>query len=448
MMSASDVSRDAGQRLFAIAILIALNAFFVATEFSIVAVRRSRINQLVLEGDLEAHTVQRLQRGLARLLSTTQLGITLSSLALGWVGKETMGQLVSWTIMGLPLPREWQEHLTQTWSIPIAFLLIVYLQLVFGELLPKSLALAQPEQLSRLLGPWGEAIARVFKPLVWGINQSLRAILGLLGIAEVETVLNSRMTTQELQMIINNASEFSGLRAEEQRLLSNVLDFAGVSVGEVMIPRPAIATVAASITWGEFQQILGSNYYEAYPVEGSSLDEIQGLMSFRAIAAALAHEELDPSTPLTPWIEPVQFVPEYMLVSELVPLMRRQQQRIVIVVDEYGGTAGLVSWGDLVAEIFGDAPDAPAMGEEQISRLGNETYMIQAQVELWDANQAIAGLDLPLSEDYNTLGGFLIQQWQRVPQPGESLQYGCWEFTVVSRTGPRLNCIQTKRLPL
>jgi CBS domain containing-hemolysin-like protein len=173
---------DVLTRILAVLLLIAINAFFVTAEFSIVSVRRSRINQLVSAGDVQAKTVQDLQRGLDRLLSTTQFGITLSSLALGWIGESTMAVLLSALFVSLPLPTQIQQVLAHSLAVPAAFMLIAYLQIVLGELCPKSVALLYPEQLARFLGPPSVAIARLFHPFIWILNQSTRWLLRLVGV--------------------------------------------------------------------------------------------------------------------------------------------------------------------------------------------------------------------------------------------------------------------------
>jgi CBS domain containing-hemolysin-like protein len=173
---------EVGGKLLSILILILINGFFVMTEFAIVSVRRSRISQLVDAGDLQAQTVQDLQIGIDRLLSTTQLGITLSSLALGWIGESTIAKLFRDGINSLPLPSSWLEPLTRSFSIPLAFLFIAYLQIVLGELCPKSVALLYAEDIALALAPLSSAISRCFNPFIWVLNRSTQLLLRLIGI--------------------------------------------------------------------------------------------------------------------------------------------------------------------------------------------------------------------------------------------------------------------------
>ena len=182
-------------------LLIAINAFFVTAEFSIVSVRRSRITQLAKDGDIQAQTVQSFQRSIDRLLSTTQLGITLSSLALGWIGEQTIAMLITNNIKKLPLPPAITESVVHSFAIPTAFILLAYFQIVLGELCPKSVALIYPEQLAKFFGPPSVAIARIFRPFIWVLNQSTRWILRLAGIEYTGQRWYNQVTSEELQLI-------------------------------------------------------------------------------------------------------------------------------------------------------------------------------------------------------------------------------------------------------
>ena len=243
---------DVLSRLLSVLLLIAINAFFVAAEFSMVTVRRSRINQLVEAGDIAALTVQSLQKSIERLLSTMQLGITLSSLALGWIGEDTIAVLVRGAIGSLPLPIYLKESIAHSLGISIiTFFLLAYLQIVLGELFPKSVALLYPEQLARSLGPPSLLVSRLFNPFVSFLNQSTRSLLRLVGIEYDAT--HRPVTPEELQLIIATSSESSGLEAEERELLNNVFEFGEVWVEEVMVPRPSIVALPKTAT---FQSLL------------------------------------------------------------------------------------------------------------------------------------------------------------------------------------------------
>jgi CBS domain containing-hemolysin-like protein len=341
-------------RLLSVFLLIVINAFFVAAEFSIVSVRRSRINQLADAGDVQAQTVQDLQRSIDRLLSTTQIGITLSSLALGWIGESTMAVVIANWAVETSLPETFQQLVVHSLALPIAFFLIAYLQIVLGELCPKSVALLYSEQVARLLGPLSIVIARILNPFVWILNQSTRWLLKLIGIQYTGQGWYNQVTPEELQLIIATSTESTGLQAEERELLTNVFEFGDVSAGEVMVPRTSITAIAADATFQALLEEVSQSHHSRYPVMGESLDDIRGIIYFKELAEPLSQGLLTPDTHLAAWIRPIRFVPEYMPLSELLPLMQRTRQAMVMVVDEFGGTAGLVSIEDLIAEIIGD----------------------------------------------------------------------------------------------
>ncbi|MEG3911443.1 hemolysin family protein [Microcoleus sp. w1-18aA5] len=427
-------------RLLSVLLLIAINAFFVAAEFSMVTVRRSRINQLVEAGDVAALTVQSLQQSIERLLSTMQLGITLSSLALGWIGESTIAVLVRMSIGYLPLPIYIKSAIAHSFSISIVtFLLLAYVQIVLGELFPKSVALLHSEQLARSLGPPSLLIARVFKPFVSFLNQSTRSLLRFAGI---EYDLRHRpVTPEELQLIIATSSESSGLEAEKRELLNNVFEFGEVWVEEVMVPRPSIVALPKTATFQTLLDEMAISHHSRYPMTGDSLDDIIGIIGFKQLAKPLAEGLLSPDTPILPWMRSVRFVPEMMLLGELLPLMQSSSEEIAIVVDEFGGISGLVTLRDLIAEIIGRSYESPDSKEIALQVLDDRTYLVQAQLNLDDVNQ-ILNVDLPVTDEYQTIGGFLSYQLQRMPAVGEVWRGENVELTVVSVCGPRLDQIQ------
>ncbi|RMF26621.1 MAG: HlyC/CorC family transporter, partial [Cyanobacteria bacterium J083] len=274
-------------RLFSVFLLIALNAFFVAAEFSIVAVRRSRISQLVKAGDASAQTVQSLQKSIDRLLSTTQLGITLSSLALGWIGEKTMAVFVIRLISLSPLPPEVVKTVSHSLAIPVAFLLLAYWQIVLGELVPKSIALSYAEPLAKFFGPASLTISKVFNPIIWVLNQSTKILLSLVGIKYTTELFYNRVSPEELQTIISD-QESTGLEAEERALLSQVFEFGEVAAQEVMIPRINMKVIPRDSTFKTLINLVANHGYSRLPVIGESADDIVGMIDFESLALSLA----------------------------------------------------------------------------------------------------------------------------------------------------------------
>lgn len=435
-------------RLLSVFLLIAINAFFVAAEFSMVAVRRSRISQLVETGDHPAQAVQTLQRRLDRLLSTTQLGITLSSLALGWIGESTMAVVVANGLTQLPVPSAWSGAIAHSVAIPVAFFLIAYLQIILGELSPKSIALHHAEQVARLFAPTSLVISRLFHPFIWVLNQSTQTLLNLVGLEYSPHSWYNRVTSEELKLIIATERESTGLEAEERELLNNVFEFSEVVVEEIMVPRTKITSIARDATFGCVLNEVVNSGHSRYPVTGDSLDDIIGMIDFKELAVPLAKGRLTPKTAIHPWIRPVRFVPEFTPLGELLRTMRRSRLEMVMVVDEFGGTAGLVTLKDLIDEIIGDESElgSNVSGEEEVAlqMLDEQTFLVQAQMNLEEVNELL-DLELPITDEYQTIGGFLLYQFQKIPTQGETLSYDNLDFTVVSADGPRLYRIRIHR---
>ena len=423
--------------LVGVFLLIAINAFFVSAEFSIVSVRRSRISQLVKDGDLQAQTVQSLQRSIDRLLSTTQLGITLSSLALGWVGEKTIATAIITLVREFNLPPYIPETSIHSVALLLAFVILAYFQIVLGELCPKSVALMYPEKLSRFFGPPSVAIARIFRPFIAILNLSTRLLLKLFGVDYSGQGLYEQLTSEELQLIIATERESTGLEAEQRQLLKNVFEFRDDTAEEVMIPRTDIEFLTSTTTLTELLQTVATKGYSGYPVIGDSLDDIRGIIHYKKLAEPLAKGELDYNSTIESWLEPASFIPESRSLNELLPSMQRSQQKMVIVIDEFGGTSGLITLHDLIAEIVGDAGNDPTTGIEAIQQLDGDTFLVSAQINIEEINEKLA-LDLPIADNYNTLGGFLLEQWQKIPRQGEKLQYEDLNFTVTIADSHRL----------
>ncbi len=448
---------EVGFRLLAIFFLIAINAFFVTGEFAIVSVRRSRINHLVLEGDIPSKTVQSLQKSLDRLLSTTQLGITLSSLALGWIGEGTMAKSLQSLILVLPLPESIVQTLIHSVSIPISFILLVYLQIVLGELCPKSFSLLYAEGLARFLAPPIRVIGIIFKPFIDILNESTRFLLRLVGAEYTGQGWYKQVTPEELQLIIRTERESSGLEAEERELLSNVFEFGDVEAMEIMTPRVSINPLSLDCTYQELLTEIAQTGHSRYPIIGDSLDDIRGILNLKDCISFLGKNtqesslendddkinlltrKLDKS--IEDLIKPVKFLSESTLLSELLRTMQQARLKMVIIVDEYGGTSGLVTMQDLVNEILGCDEKTAKNEESTVTVIDEQNFLVSAQINLDELNDLL-DFNLPLTEDYNTLGGFLIYQWQKIPSQDEVFRFDELIFTIADMDGPRINKIK------
>lgn len=427
-------STEIGWRLLLVLGLILINAFFVTAEFAIFSVRRSRIAQLVASGDDLAKNVQDLQRGIDRLLSTTQLGITLSSLTLGWIGERAISQIFAQRLVNLPL--------AHSLAIPLTFILLAYLQIVFGELVPKSLALIYAEQIARFLGTPSLAIARVFSPLVWVLDRSTRLCLRLLGV-KARSDYYSRMSFKELQTIVTTERESSGLALEQRELLNKVFGFAEVLATAVMIPNTQIVTIPRTASCQTLLIKVATTGYSRYPVTDDSLNRIVGVVSIKDFIPLLAQGKPAGKMPIQDLLQPVEFVTESTPASVVLDRMQKSDTHLTIVVDEFGNTAGLITRQDAIAAMTGlkVTSERPT---QLVHKLADGTFLVQAQINLEDLNEQLA-TDLPLADDYQTLAGFLLNKLQHFPHTGECLNYGEWNLTVVSTVGPRINQVRVQR---
>jgi CBS domain containing-hemolysin-like protein len=428
-------SSEIGWRLLLVIGLILINAFFVTTEFAIFSVRRSRITQLVASGDNLAKKVQDLQRGIERLLSTTQLGITLSSLALGWIGERAIAQILTQSVVNSPI--------AHSLSILITFSLLAYLQIVFGELIPKSIALIYAEPIAKFLGTPSLAIARIFSPIIWILDRSTRLCLRLLGIKDRDDYY-SRVTFKELQTIVTTERESSGLALEQRELLNKVFEFAEVVAAEVMIPRTQMVTIPQTATCQTLLLQVAATGYSRYPVTDKSLNKIVGTISFKDFAPLLAQGKPAGQIPIQEWIQPVDFVTESTPLSVVLNQMQTADTEMTIVVDEFGNTAGSISRQDAIAEMIGIkvTSNRPTT---LLHQLTDGAFLVQAQIHLEDLNEQL-GTNLPLADDYQTLAGFLLNKLQQFPKAGESLTHNDWNLTVVSTIGPRIHQVRMQRL--
>ncbi|MEM8714617.1 MAG: hemolysin family protein [Cyanobacteria bacterium P01_A01_bin.3] len=431
-----------------VSFLLLVNAFFVAAEFAIVSVRRSRIAQLVSEGNANATLVQQQQQQLRQFLSTTQLCITLSSLALGWIGAVQVAPLVC---IGLARV-EWLNSVLnaipgemETLATLVTFAMLTYLQVLLGELLPKTLAIIYSEATSLRLIGLSSATKMVLRPLIGLLNRSSNLLFRLLRIPVPDSAaLIDAVTSEELQLLIASSSKSGSLEEEESTLLANVFEFGDAIASEVMIPRTSIDAIPQTATVRELLIEVEESSHSRYPVMGDSLDSITGMVQVKDVVGALGLENCTMDSSLAPFIRPAHFEHEQKKVGELLTTMQEERIPLVMVVDEFGGTAGMITVRDLVEEIFGRiSDDADTEEEPEFVRLGDRIHLVQAQVDLDEVNEELE-LELPLQDDYQTLGGFLIFHMQKIPKLNERFVYEHLIFTVVGVDGPRLDRIQVE----
>ncbi|WP_017324734.1 hemolysin family protein [Synechococcus sp. PCC 7336] len=433
-------------RLLWVVLLLLVNAFFVAAEFSIVSVRRSRIAQLASQGDANALLIQQEQEQLRQFLSTTQLCITISSLALGWIGAMQVAPLMQIGILAIPGLGGWLERPSVNAgaiAVLLTFSLLTYLQVLLGELIPKTLAIIYSEPTALQLIKLSSWTKLLLLPLISLLDWSSDLLLKLCRIPVPDSAtLYDAVTSEELQLLIASSGESGSLEEEERELLANVFEFGDTVASEVMTPRTSIDAIAQGATVRDLLAEVAESNHSRYPVMEESLDTIQGTVQVKDVVGALGREECSLDSAIAPFVKSAHFEHENKRVGELLSEMQEQRLPLVMVVDEFGGTAGLITVRDLVEEIVGRiSDDGDGQQEPEFQRVSDSRILVQAQVDLDEVNEELS-LELPLQDDYQTLGGFLIYHMQKIPKIGETFVYNNLIFTVVGVDGPRLDRVQ------
>jgi CBS domain containing-hemolysin-like protein len=400
-------------KLLAVLVLVGANAFFVAAEFALVAARRTRIDAMVRKGDSKARVAQQAIQSLDRYISGTQLGITLASLGLGWIGEPALAGTIERTFDVLPAPL--QAVATHSVAVAIAFAIITFLHIVLGELAPKALALLHPEQTSRWVARPLILFTIATNPFIWVLNGSANGILRLLG-ARAPTERERVHSPEEIMMLVEQSQQTGGLGAQNARMIEGVFEFTEKKARDVMTPRTQMVTLKNDLTLAAAADRVAAAGRSRYPVHRESLDDIVGVVHAKAILAGLRADETQTVEKV---MRPTLFVPGTREVEDVLADMKRQKVHLAIVLDEFGGTAGLVTMEDLLEEIVGqiydeyDRPDAAAPTTTEAGEL------IPGATEIRDMNER-HGLTLD-DADYTTLGGLLFGELGRLPKVGDAV---------------------------
>ena len=418
-----------GTGLLAVVLLVLANAFFVAAEFALVGARRTRLDEMAHAGDGKAVLARRAVRSLDRYISATQLGITLASLGLGWIGKPALAGLLDGLFAFLPAEAAaWTTHAV---SAATAFAILTALHIVLGELVPKSLALLYPEDISR----WVAGPLIGFGWLMAGpialLNGAANALLRLMKVQPRGD--HERLhSPEEIRMLVEQSQVGGSMEDQDARLLEGVFEFSEKTAEEVMTPRTQIVALDANLPVTAAADIIAGAGRSRYPVYVSGLDEIVGVALAKDVLRALRS---NPGATVGSIRREPLFVPGTREVEDVLTDMKRLKTHLAVVLDEYGGTAGLVTMEDLLEEIVGpiydehDRPEAtPAAGEG--APLLDGAMTLSEFNAAWEAN-----LD---DRDYTTLGGFLFGELGRLPRVGDRVVVGPRTFEIVSMEGRRV----------
>jgi CBS domain containing-hemolysin-like protein len=432
-------------------LIILTNAFFVTVEFAIVTVRRGQMERLAEEGNGSARQVTRLLRDTDWAIAGSQLGITVASILLGVVAEEPLNELLAPVL----------THAFAAVSIPagvagglatvLVLLLLSFFHMVIGEQTPKTIALRYPAEAALFIAAPMSLFARLASPLVWLVDRSTSVVLRLFGI-KGETGGHGIHNVQELKDVVMESRQGGVIEAGEQQMLVRALEFSDRFVREAMIPRPDIVALEQDSTLGELLRVFSHERHSRFPVYDDDLDHIVGVLTMKEVLPVVIEDPSATSRTLAELdvIRPALVVPESRRIGALFNQMRRDRQHMAIVIDEYGGTAGLVTTEELAEEVVGRLTDEWVNELPMVQTVKEDVYDIDAQTRVDEMNELL-GVDLPTSGDYETVAGFLLFQWRRIPKEGDSYVFDkpgpdrMYKFTVTKMDGPKIERVRVER---
>ena len=427
--------------LVAVFALVLINGFFVAAEFSLVSVRRTRVEELVRLGRPGAQAVQHAIRDTDRFIAATQLGITLASLGLGWLGEPAVAHLLEPLFEFLPGEVAGQAaHIVA--GTAIAFAIITFLHVIVGELMPKSIALQRPERTALLIAGPTLLAERVFRPFIWLMNGTGNLLLRLLGFRRTSGHENLH-SVEELRLIAE-ASEQGGLiESDEREMLDAVFDLRDTAARQVMVPRTEMVTIAAEATLAEVLDVAARHSLTKFPVYEADIDHIVGVLHIKDVVRAI-HESIDHGIsgdalrqPARALMREALVVPDTIRADDLIARFRRAKQQIAILLDEFGGTSGLVTLEDLVEELFGDVQDVFKAEEPDILARPDGSLSVSGLLPIEEVNDV---LDMNLvDQNSDTIAGYVLGRLGRIPNTGDALEADGLHFRVEKMDGLRID---------
>ena len=416
--------------LLAVAALILLNGGFVAAEYALVTVRKTRITELADEGSRRARAVLRITADPPRFIAAMQLGVTLTSLGIGALGEHV-------------LARELDVWLATIVAVLISFLIITFMHVVVGELVPKGIALSYAERVALLVSAPVRGFFVVFKPLIWVLQCSSEWLQRVLGI-DARLAESQPHSEAELKMLLEVSTEHGEIEQDEREMLYKVFDFADKEASDVMVPRPEVVALSVDMPPEEALAAVLDSPYTRYPVYRESVDEIIGILHVRDLFSALNGNGIE-QVQLAALLRPAPVVPETKDLAALLGEFRRTNQHMAIVVDEYGAMEGIVTLEDLLEEIVGEIEDEFDLPDESIERVSDSIVRIDGTFSIDDFNEEL-GTSLE-HEDYHTVAGFVFDLLGRAAEPGDEVQTDRVRFTVLDVEGSRIQRLEVELLP-
>jgi CBS domain containing-hemolysin-like protein len=424
--------------LLLVALLIALTAFFVSSEFAIVKVRGSRINQLIEEGKPGALAAKKVTSQMDQYLSACQLGITVTALGLGWLGEPTVEALLLPLFAKIGL----DSLLSHLLSFVIAFVGITYLHVVVGELAPKTIAIQRAEQIILLFAKPLIWFNRVMHPFIWFLNGSARLLIGLFGYrsASESEVAHSE---KELRIILSESLKSGEINQSEYKYVNRIFEFDDRVANQIMVPRTEMVTIEQGTPLLEVIEFIQEERFTRYPVTNGDKDNVVGMVNIKRLYTATITEENVSELTVDSFVTPIIRILETIPIHNLLLKMQKERIHMAILTDEYGGTAGLATVEDILEEIVGEIRDEFDQDERPpIQKIKDNHYIFDAKTLIRDVNDTL-GIELP-EMDMNTLGGLILTGKYEV-EIGDVVEYEGYEFKVIEMDGHHVLYIEVKK---
>lgn len=423
-----------GFQIFLTFFLVFLNGFFVAAEFAIVKVRASQIEIQAKKGSNVAKMAKHITTHLDGYLAATQLGITLASLGLGWVGEAVMTQVVvdflSW--FDIELNSAFATNMGRVF----AFAIITVLHIVFGELAPKSIAIQQPVGTTMFISIPLRFFYIIFRPIIWVLNGFANFLLKLLGFGG--NLNDAHHSSEELQYLLDQGKESGALNMVEHELIKNVFDFNERIVKNIMVPRTKISAVEVDSPKEELLHTIISEGYSRVPVYDGSIDKIVGMVHAKDLLPFLIDKkELE----LKNIIRKPYFIPETKKINDLMSEFQLKRIQIAVVLDEFGGTSGIVTLEDIVEELVGEIQDEYDEEKPIVHQVSEAEFIVDASASLHDVNEFLP-LELPMSTDYDTISGLVSELFDKIPDVGERKNFYGYDFTILKKTEQNIESVK------
>ncbi|MCZ7644692.1 MAG: hemolysin family protein [Planctomycetota bacterium] len=428
--------------LAAALLLLLANALFVTAEFALVGLRRTKIEELIQAGRRGAERVKQILGELDSYLSTCQVGITLASLGLGWISEDTFARIFQVILGWLGLEGGVATVSAHSLAVGVAFLVVTFLHVVIGEMIPKTLALQFPETLALYIG-WPMAFFhRLFWPLTWMLNTASLRMIRLMGLKPppAHTRVHSE---EELSMILDESRAAGVLNNEEHAMLERVFRFHDKTVREIMVPRPDVVALELHATQDEVIETAFKSGYSRLPVYDDELDNIVGIVYVKDLIYSLHHPKL---IKLPDLLRPVLEFPETSNLGKVLREFQRRRIHLGIVVDEFGATTGLVTLEDIVEEIVGEIQDETDQEPAEVEELSGGVYLVEGKASVSRIEELFPDIEFP-EGDFDTVGGLILQLAGKVPREGDSFRIGQAILRVVKREGRRIKKLSIRRVP-